>query len=198
MKRYIFPVFALASFLACKSAKTAAPTPPPVGCVEEVKPDCICTMQYDPVCGCNDKTYGNACLADCAGIKTYKKGECPKDAGVKLEVTVWQLAEIGSPGNAQAIPSDIDISIKLEEGRLSGRGGCNNIGGSYSLNKDKLQFGQVMTTKMFCENAMQWETRFLQFLGKSQSYAIKGETLEIHCGDLGKLTFKQAWKKPRW
>jgi hypothetical protein len=45
-------------------------------CVEVLKPDCICTMQYDPVCGCNDKTYGNACVAECAGIKSYTKGEC--------------------------------------------------------------------------------------------------------------------------
>jgi hypothetical protein len=45
-------------------------------CVEELKPDCLCTMQYDPVCGCNDKTYGNDCMADCAGIISYTKGKC--------------------------------------------------------------------------------------------------------------------------
>jgi hypothetical protein len=35
-------------------------------------------LQYDPVCGCNNKTYGNACAAECSGIKKYTKGECPK------------------------------------------------------------------------------------------------------------------------
>ncbi len=39
-------------------------------------PDCICTMEYNPVCGCNDKTYGNPCQAECEGIKDYKSGEC--------------------------------------------------------------------------------------------------------------------------
>lgn len=39
-------------------------------------PDCICTLEYNPVCGCNNVTYGNACQAECEGIKNYKSGAC--------------------------------------------------------------------------------------------------------------------------
>lgn len=45
-------------------------------CVEDVQEDCFCTQQYDPVCGCNEVTYGNACMAECAGITDYIQGEC--------------------------------------------------------------------------------------------------------------------------
>lgn len=39
-------------------------------------PNCYCLQVYDPVCGCDGRTYGNACEANCAGVKSYKEGAC--------------------------------------------------------------------------------------------------------------------------
>ncbi|MBK7358170.1 MAG: hypothetical protein IPI45_11450 [Saprospiraceae bacterium] len=47
-------------------------------CKEQIKADCICTMDYNPVCGCNLKTYPNACSAQCSGIYEFKAGKCPQ------------------------------------------------------------------------------------------------------------------------
>jgi Kazal-type serine protease inhibitor domain len=47
-------------------------------CVEKIKENCVCTQQYEPVCGCNNKTYGNACEAACASIEVAHTGECKK------------------------------------------------------------------------------------------------------------------------
>ena len=56
------------------------------GCHKDVDPDCVekpsdgrlCALVYQPVCGCNGKTYSNACFAEGVGITNYKQGECGK------------------------------------------------------------------------------------------------------------------------
>lgn len=74
MKSLLKPLLIALPALLLFSCKTTEKT----ACIDPAKinPDGMCIEIYDPVCGCDNKTYGNSCVANNAGVTAYTKGEC--------------------------------------------------------------------------------------------------------------------------
>ncbi len=85
----------------------------------EAIPD-ACTLDFSPVCGCDDQTYSNACVAAAAGVSVSSDGECESEqkvcggiAGAGCPDDQYCRLEVGTcccdfTGFCEAIPAACD------------------------------------------------------------------------------------------
>lgn len=76
--KIIFSFLFLAGALFFTACDHTGCDPDPSPCIDESKKciTCLCTTDYEPVCGCDGQTYTNSCNADVAGVTSYTKGAC--------------------------------------------------------------------------------------------------------------------------
>src|SRR6186997_2412264 len=78
-----------------------------------------------------------------------------------LENTQWTLTELGgAPVKAGEQQRRVPLLVlQPERKRVVGSGGCNRLVGSYTLDGDRLAFGQMAATRMACEEGMDAESK---------------------------------------
>jgi len=97
-----------------------------------------------------------------------------------LTGNVWRLQSL--PGrDAKALgAAGRPLTLRLEEGRVSGFSGCNRLVGSYTVANDTITFSQLAGTMMACpEPAMALETAFRAALGGPLRYSVAGDRLTL-------------------
>lgn len=100
--------------------------------------------------------------------KTYRG--CGGEPASLLRGPEWVVEDIGSSGIVDRSRATLNFG---DDGRLFGRGSCNNFNAAYTLTGENLTIGQAASTMMACEEPlMQQERRFLDVLQQVTRFEI--------------------------
>ena len=72
----------------------------------------------------------------------------------------WKLSSMKISGEKTEITSSGTLNIS-DKNEIGGNGGCNNYGGSFSLEEsNSIKFGSLFSTKMYCSKSSKIEIDF--------------------------------------
>lgn len=98
----------------------------------------------------------------------------------RLENTYWKLTRLGTtPVNVTSGTREIHLILQPATPRVTGFGGCNRLTGSYTLDGNRLTFGQMAGTMMAGPNGTDTERAFLNALGQVRTTKITRQHLEM-------------------
>jgi putative lipoprotein len=89
----------------------------------------------------------------------------------------WQLAFLRGTELAANAPATLTFAT---DGSVSGTGGCNRIGGAAKIAPPSLEFGDMFSSMMACEDdAMAQERGLLEALENTASFTVSADTLSL-------------------
>jgi hypothetical protein len=153
------------------------------------KEDCFCTAQFDPVCGCDGKVYGNPCEAACSNIYILYKGEC----GNNKILGKWNYlgsinddkVNLSSPSKNIAFDK---VAITFDNSRsandllsLSSISSINYLSGEYTLlANNQLKISNMSSTYIEgSADARKFENQYIDDLKNVKAYRFKNDLLII-------------------
>lgn len=90
MQKFLFAILAVSfmALAACSQEPASTDKGTDTAAAPEASEECVltppaeamaCTMDWNPVCGCDGVTYGNACGAKAAGVPHFTDGACEEE-----------------------------------------------------------------------------------------------------------------------
>ncbi len=97
----------------------------------------------------------------------------------------WTLVSYGDASNPTPALPDVETSINFnEDGTFGGNVGCNSFGADYKVDGDRITFGSIMSTMMFCNEVSTQESAVLAILtDKTVSFTVNGDQLTLTSTD---------------
>lgn len=123
---------------------------------------------------------GAGALTTFAGCSLFAPADVAQAPAVPLADTHWRLIQLGdqmvdNPPGAR----DIHFVLQAQNTTVSGDSGCNRMFGRYALNGASIKFDQMGGTRMFCQDRMEVEQKFLAMFATVARWKITGQTLQL-------------------
>lgn len=95
--------------------------------------------------------------------------------------TKWNLLSLA--GKAIELPAGSERPwLQLSGDNLQGFGGCNQLMGSYKLEGTNLSFGNVGSTKKYCQEVQALESAVMGMLPQVDSFRLEKDLLKLMGG----------------
>lgn len=105
----------------------------------------------------------------------------PKETTANLTGKTWELVSIVGQPAIMGIKTSLIFS---EDGTINGNVGCNSFSGNYRQSGNELDFSQMLSTMMACEDAiMEQEYGVLSALNGTLTFQTKGSILSLFTAD---------------
>lgn len=105
-------------------------------------------------------------------------------SGGDITGVTWTLVEVnGMPVDPAALNRPATLLLD-DQGRASGNSGCNQFGGSYTLEGADLHFGGIAMTRMACPGRMDVETAYAAALEATRAWRLTDGMLELLADDV--------------
>ncbi len=115
------------------------------------------------------------------------------DVHVSAADEVWRLLEYGSANDRTTVPIDVTVTLRLEDGRVSGLAGCNRYSGSVLVDEGRIAIGPLAMTMRMCEpEVMEVERDYASLLDGVDSMALVEGHLVMSAGDDPILLFERV------
>lgn len=122
-------------------------------------------------------------LAACAMQKENKAPQTP------LFDTKWSLKKIYAHNGTEAVTSQAFLRFNKEKSSAGGNGSCNSFGSTATVQGPNVNFKDIFSTKMYCEEVQKTEDSYLKRLANVSRYEIKKDTLFLYEKDTLVLEF---------
>jgi heat shock protein HslJ len=136
-------------------------------------------------------------LSACSIFKKPAKAQTAEDTKQSNVITDrrWKLVELaGKPVADKVNGKEPFLLLQKSDGRYSASGGCNGIGGAFTLeNNGRIKFEQGMSTMMACEN-MEVEQELSKALITADNYSLSGDNLSLNKARMAPLARFKAVK----